>query len=127
MLYSHRNAYLALKLGLAAIFLWFGIDKFIHPNYWINAWVPGGFIDLIEKLGLDSLRFVYVIGIFEILIGLSFILEVFTKIFSFLGIIFLIVVIISVGLNEIIIRDIGLIGGLLAVFFWPKARIDLGF
>jgi len=128
MFFSHKNSYLALKLGLAAVFIWFGIDKFIHPNYWINAWLPGGFIDFIERFGLDSTRFIYINGVFEILVGLSFILGVFTKIFSFLGIVFLVVIIITIGLNEIIIRDIGLIGGLLAIFFWPKPRsLTLGF
>ncbi len=109
MIYSTKYSYIVLCVGLAAVFFWFGVDKFFHPAYWLNAWVP-------------KTQFIYVEGILEVLIGLSLISGVFTRFFSAIGIMFLVVVLFIVGFNEIAVRDVGLIGGLLAVFLWPERR-----
>src|SRR3989344_5218754 len=120
MFTSSRYSYLALRLGLAAVFLWFGIDKMFHPSYWLNAWVPQGIQSLIKGFSLTGLQFIYINGIFEILVGLSLVTGVFTKIFSMLAIIFLILVLAFNGISEVTVRDFGLIGGFLAVFLWPN-------
>ena len=111
MTYSTKYSYLVLRLGLAAVFFWFGIDKFFHPSYWINAWTPAWF---------DSVQLMYLLGIFEVLIGLSLLTKVFSKAFSLLGILFLLSIFAVIGITEVTIRDIGLMGGLLAVFLWPE-------
>ena len=108
-----------LKLGLAAVFLWFGVDKLIHPSYWLNAWVPQWFLGVLAKFGTDGTQFVYTNGIFEILVGVSLLSGILVKFFSFLAAVFLLSVILSVGLNEVIVRDIGLLGGFLALLFLP--------
>ncbi len=120
MFTSSRYSYFALRIGLAAVFLWFGIDKMIHPSYWLNAWVPKQVIEILAKFSVSGMQLIYLNGIFEILVGLSLVTGVFTKIFSILAIIFLILVLTFNGISEVIIRDLGLIGGLLAVFLWPS-------
>ena len=115
--------HLILRIGLAAVFLWFGIDKFFHPTYWINAWVPGGVLSFFDKFGVNDLQFIYLNGIFEVLVGLSLLTGVFIKFFSALAILFLVLIFIFIGFNEVVIRDVGLIGGFAALVMWPKRRI----
>jgi uncharacterized membrane protein len=118
MFNSTNTSNLFLRLGLAFVFLWFGIDKFIHPDYWVNAWVPLWFQGILANLGIGNLNFIYINGIFEIVIGLGFLFNIFVKLFASLVILFLLLVIFSFGLNEVTVRDIGLIGAALALLFW---------
>ncbi len=122
MFLSQRYSFLALRLGLAVVFLWFGIDKFIHPSYWINAWVPVGFISFLSHIHVSAQSFIFLNGIFEILVGISLLTQIFIKIFSILAIIFLLGVLVAVGLNEITIRDLTMIGALVSVVLWQPAR-----
>lgn len=122
MFASSRYSYLALRLGLAAVFLWFGIDKMFHPAYWLNAWVPQGVQLLIAKFNLTGIQFIYLNGIFEILIGLSLVTGVFTKLFSALAIIFLLSILVFVSISEVTVRDFGLLGGFIAVLLWPDGK-----
>ena len=120
MFTSSRYSYLILRLGLAAVFLWFGIDKMLHPTYWLNAWVPRQLIELLTTFSISDSQFIYLNGIFEILVGLSLITGVFIKFFSALAILFLIGIMVFVGMNEVTIRDLGLIGGFVSVLLWPS-------
>jgi len=119
MIKSIKLSHLFLRIGLAAVFLWFGVDKFFHPDYWISAWTPMWIVDFVARFGINSTSLAYLFGIFELLVGISLITTVFIRIFSFLSIIFLALIIVFFGFNEVIIRDIGLIGGFLAILFWP--------
>lgn len=119
---SAKTSYLVLRLGLAFVFIWFGVDKFIHPSYWVNAWVPLWFVNILNGLGVGTLSFIYLNGIFEIIVGLGFVFNVFIKPLSILASLFLVGVIFGVGLNEVTIRDVGLLGGTLAVFLWRERR-----
>lgn len=122
MFSSSRYSYLALRLGLAAVFLWFGIDKMFHPAYWLNAWVPERIVKILFEFGLPGIQFIYLNGIFEILVGLSLITGVFTKFFSALAILFLISVLIFVGISEVTVRDFAMVGGFVAVVLWPNGN-----
>jgi len=122
MFTSVKYSYFAVRLGLAIVFFWFGIDKFIHPTYWLNAWVPPWFLDFLTKTSISGTQYVYINGIFEVLVAISLILGIFTKFFSTLAIIFLTAILIVNGFTEVTVRDIGLVGGFLAVLFWPAQR-----
>ena len=104
----------------------FGIDKFIHPIYWINAWFPQSAADLLSSFGFDENSFMIAAAVFEILVGVSILSGIFIKFFTALAIIFLVVIFFFFGFNEVLVRDIGLIGGLLALFFWPSGRLIYG-
>ena len=118
MFNSIKTSNFVLRLGLAFIFLWFGIDKFIHPDYWINAWVPFWFKEILGRFGIGNLNFIYANGIFEVVIGLGLIFNILVKLFAVLIALFLLFVIFSFGLNEVTVRDVGLIGAALALLFW---------
>ena len=98
------------------------MDKFFHPLYWINGWIPLWTIAVAAKLGVGATQFVYLNGVFEILIGLSLLSGVFLRLFTALGIVFLIGIFVFIGVSEITVRDFGLMGGLLALFLWPERR-----
>ena len=126
MIESLKYSNLFLRLGLAFVFIWFGIDKFIHPIYWINAWFPQSAADLLSNFGFDENSFMIAAAVFEILVGVSILSGIFIKFFTALAIIFLVVIFFFFGFNEVLVRDIGLIGGLLALFFWPNGRLIYG-
>lgn len=123
MFQSLHYSNLFLRLGLAAVFIWFGVDKFINPEYWLNAWVPQSVVLLVSKVGLGGTDIVYASAIFELLVGASVLSNIFIKIFSVLAIIFLATVLLFFGVSEVLIRDMGLIGGFLALLFWPERRM----
>ncbi|MEK7603791.1 MAG: DoxX family membrane protein [Patescibacteria group bacterium] len=114
---------LFLRLGLAAVFIWFGVDKFINPEYWLSAWIPQNIVLLASKIGISGVNIVYASAIFELLIGTSILSNIFVKVFSLLAIIFLAAVLLFFGVSEVLIRDLGLIGGFMALLFWPERRM----
>ena len=126
MFYSLKYSNIFLRAGLALVFFWFGIDKFIHPDYWLNAWVPEKIIDFISNLNLRGGELIFLSGIFEIAVAISLLTDIFAGTFSFLAALFLAGIFIFNGINEVLIRDLGLIGGLLSVFFWPRNRRNGG-
>ena len=122
MFNSAKYSYLALRLGLAAVFLWFGIDKIIHPSFWLNAWMTPRVAGIIGYAALSESQFIYLLGVFEILTGVSLATGIFSKFFSALAILFLVSAAIFVSSGDVILRDVGLIGGLVAVFLWSAPR-----
>ena len=119
---STKYSYLFLRLGLAAVFLWFGIDKFFHPSYWLNAWVPAWMLMLVGNLGISATQFIYLNGVLELLIALSMITGVFIQFFSFIASLFLVATMIISGFSEAIIRDFAMIGAFVSVFLWPDRQ-----
>ncbi|HXK36239.1 MAG TPA: DoxX family protein [Candidatus Paceibacterota bacterium] len=120
MFASPRTAQLVLRIGLAIVFLWFGIDKFIQPQYWLDAWVPTAIQDTVGRIGVMPRDLIHLNGIFEILVGLSLATGFFLRYFAIAGAVFLIGVSIINGFNEVLIRDVGLLAGLVSLVLWPE-------
>lgn len=119
---SLRISNLVLRLSLAFVFLWFGIDKFFHPAYWITAWLPNSVVNLGAFFHLSSHAIMYSVGVLELLVGISFASNMFVDFFALIAVIFLVAVSLFNGFNEILVRDVGLVGGLLSLVFWPHSR-----
>ena len=119
---SLKYSNLFLRLGLAAVFIWFGVDKFLNPQYWLSAWIPQSAISIAENLGISGMDMVYISGVFELLVGASVLSNIFIKIFSVLALIFLVTVLFTFGISEVLVRDVGLIGGFLSLLFWPDRK-----
>lgn len=117
---SLRISHLILRLSLAAVFLWFGIDKFFHPGHWISSWIPQYVINVVGFLHISANAFVYSMGVVELLIGISLAANMFIDFFALVAAIMLVIVSLTHGLSDVLIRDIGLIGALLALVFWPN-------
>ncbi len=121
MFQSLRYSQIALRIGLAIVFLWFGIDKFIQPQYWLDAWVPQGVQALVGRLGIGPTDLMHLLGIMEIVVALSLATGFFIRYFSGVAAVFLIIVMSVNGFKDILlVLDIALIGALMALVLWPE-------
>jgi uncharacterized membrane protein YphA (DoxX/SURF4 family) len=93
---------LLLRVGLGGVFLWFGIDKFVHPEIWLN-YIPEWFPMLVSE-GL----FINLLGIVESLIGFFVLVGFYSQIAAGIAALMLVPIIFSLGYNELMVRDVGL-------------------
>jgi len=112
----------SIRLGLAAVFLWFGIGAFMQPQYWATAWLPESIARLVEATGMSQANFIILTGIFEVLVAASFVTGFFQRWFAAAGALFLVSMMAFHGINETLVRDVGLVGGLIALALWPERR-----
>jgi uncharacterized membrane protein YphA (DoxX/SURF4 family) len=77
-----------LRLGIAVVFLYFGISQILDQSKWIY-FVPDRFSNFYISEILKS-KIVFLNGIFDTVIALSLISGLFIRIFSFLGFIHII-------------------------------------
>ena len=120
---SLRISHLLLRLSLAIVFLWFGIDKFFNPDYWINVWTPGFIINFSTVFYISNNLIIYSIGVIELLVGISLVSNMFIDFFAIIAVVFLIIISLFHGFSEVLVRDVGIIGGLLALIFWPSPSL----
>ena len=120
MFQTNRYSQLALRLSLAAVFLWFGVGKFMQPQYWVDAWMPQSVQHAVTAIGMSPANFMVLNGILEVLIAISLVAGFFQRWFAGIGVVFLVIVIAFSGINEVTVRDVGLIGALVALALWPE-------
>jgi uncharacterized membrane protein YphA (DoxX/SURF4 family) len=104
-------AFLVLRLGLAGLFIWFGLDKFIHPDAWV-AWIP---TIVLKNLPVSTTAFLALNALFEIGVGAALLSGHRTREAALLGALFLAILPLFLGANEVTIRDTALLGGMLAI------------
>jgi len=105
-----------LRLGLAIVFLYFGISQILDQSKWIY-FVPDRFLNFYISEILKS-KIVFLNGIFDTVIALSLISGIFIKMFSILGFIHLLSIVFFVlGFEPSGIRDLGLAFAMLSLFF----------
>ncbi len=105
-----------LRLGLAVVFLYFGVSQILDQSMWIYLVPDRFFIFYIHEV-LKS-KLVFINGIFDLIIALSLISGIFIRIFSILGFIHLLsITIFSLGFEPSGIRDLGLAFAMLSLFF----------
>ena len=92
-----------LRLGLASVFLWFGVEQLINPLEWIG-FVP----DFASKFFLNTTQIVLINGLFETLGATLLILGVYTRLIALLLGLHMLGIAISIGINPIGVRDFGL-------------------
>jgi uncharacterized membrane protein YphA (DoxX/SURF4 family) len=122
MYQSLRYSNLSLRIGLAIVFLWFGIDKFLYPDYWVNAWLPSSMASWFGSFGISASEIIYTAAIFEVLVAVSLLINIFTAVFSVLAVAYLLAIMAVNGFSEVLVRDVGLAGAFLALVFWPDRR-----
>lgn len=120
MYQSIRTSQLILRIGLALVFLWFGIDKFIEPQHFIDSWMPMNMVTALAGLHIGARDFMFLVGIFEVLVAVSLASGFFMRIFAAPAILFLLSLFVIHGVREVLIPDIGLIAGLAALILWPE-------
>lgn len=113
-IWSHRF----LSWGLGIVFLWIGFDILKHPDAWI------GYVPTELPFGLDRVLALKINGVFDAIVGSLLILGWWPKIIAALAALHLIGILVDQGVDQVIIRDVGLLGASLALLFWPKRRYD---
>ena len=126
MFQSLKYSNLVLRLSLSIVFFWFGIDKFFHPDYWVNAWVPQSVSLFAANFKIRPVDIIYASGVFEVLVGTSLVTNIFIVFFSSLALLFLGSIMLFNGFSEVLVRDIGLMGAFLSLIFWPRSRNSSG-
>ncbi len=106
---------IVLRLGLAFVFGWFGVDKFMTPSAWYG-WIP----PWLSFVPQDA--FLYVLGALEVIAALLLVGGRFVRFASLGCAALLISVVMNFGINEITVRDIGLIAMSLALAMMPEPR-----
>jgi len=112
--HRHYGTFIA-RVGIAAVFLWFGIDKFVHTDNWIG-WVPMWMQTLIP-ISLTS--FMYIQGLIEALAGFLLLIGYKMRFAAFLAVITLLgieLAMFGTGQTEIMLRDAGLLAASLSLF-----------
>ncbi len=115
---SLATARWVLLAGLAFVFLYFGIEKFVDPFTWIG-WMPTWMDGL---LGLPVSSWLSIIGGTEILIGVMLIvpMRAMQRTGSFLAVLHLCGILATIGWNDVAVRDVGLLAMAIAVWFMPR-------
>lgn len=104
---------IALTISLVFVFGYFGVDKMVHPEYWIG-WIPRWMDGL---LGLTDHAWLIVIALAEIFLAVLLLMPVpmVRRIGGILICIHLMAILTQTGWNDIAVRDIGLLGATLAL------------
>ena len=103
---------LALRVGLAFVFIYAGINSLLNPSAWIG-FVPV-WIDTIPLISREV--FLTIHGLFEIVLGLALLFGIYKKLTAALAFLSLAGIIIFFGINDITFRDLGLIAAAYTLF-----------
>lgn len=100
-----------LRVGLGVTFLWIGILIWRDPELWgsfMQPWAADLLVSSVENTMKTT-------AVLDMLIGLALLLGFWTWIAAGLAALHLVVVIVTVGLNDITVRDFGLLTASLAL------------
>jgi len=115
---NHEWGILALRLGLAALFLWFGFSQLLDGLNWIG-WVPAW---AVEILNIPPAMIVLANGAFEVVLGGLLAFNVLTRWAALALALHLAVITVEIGMNEIGVRDFGLTMATLALALFATKR-----
>ena len=110
-----------IRVGLALVLLWFGIDEIINPENWFG-YVPAWIISIIP---ISLKLFIIFNGIFEIFIGALLLIGFKTRIIALISALHLLSITLSIGYNDIAIRDFGLMLMAISLIFSGAGILSL--
>lgn len=96
---------LVLRLGLAAVFLWFGFSQLLNSLEWV-ALVPAWAVTLLH---LPPAMIVLGNGLMEVVLGTLLAMGFFVRLISFVLALHLIPITLDFGLSATGVRDFGLV------------------
>ncbi len=109
-------SYIILRLSLGLVFIWIGIDMFRHADSWI------GYLPETIPLGISRTTALQLTAVFDTTIGLLLLFGHFSRLVSLLIVVHLTGIIAINGLDQVLIRNVGLLGSALALLLWPYHR-----
>ena len=108
----NKNALLVLRLGLAITFLWVGVLILQSPEAWASYMQPWA----AALLPVPAVPAIQATAILDLAIGLFLLVGIFTPLASLLAALHMLSVLIVTGINDVTVRDIGLLGASTALF-----------
>src|SRR3989344_6628976 len=118
----NKTSFHILRVGLAITFLWIGILIFKNPEAWggyIQPWVTNLFPLPIKEAMLGT-------AVLDIVIGFLLLIDSFVWLAALVGAGHLIIVLAVSGINDVTVRDIGILAAMLALIWdsLPKNILD---
>ena len=107
----NRAAYHILRVGLAMTFLWVGVLILRDPEGWGSLLQPWAANLLMQPLRTAMLE----TAALDFVIGFLLLVDLWTPIAGALAALHLVVVLVVTGIQEITVRDIGLLAASIAV------------
>ena len=101
-----------LRISLSLVFLWFGLTSVFNSDALIG-YVPEFAYNL--PISLESI--VILNGIFEIVLGILLITGLFTRVVAFVLFLNTLLIMFSLGYNDVAVRDFGIALATLAIAF----------
>ncbi len=110
----------SLRLGLAAMFGYSGIDILLHPTawYWAVRGLPLFVQNIINTIGIDT--YLMLQGASEVFFALVFLLWMWprlTRVVALFAAVEMALILLMVGVDSITFRDFGPLGAAIALFF----------
>lgn len=103
-----------LSVSLGIVFAWIGVDILRHPDSWIG-YIPSNLPIHVPAASLLKLN-----GVFDIALGILLIIRLWPKLAAFLAALHLVGILATQGIDAVVIRDVGLLGGSISLLLWPK-------
>lgn len=92
-----------IRIAIAAVFIWFGIQQLIDPTSWL------GFLPTwVNNIPISQTAFIYLNGWFELIFGTALLFGFYSRIAALLLGLHLLGITQSVGYGAIGVRDFGL-------------------
>jgi uncharacterized membrane protein YphA (DoxX/SURF4 family) len=104
---------LVLRLGLAALFLWFGFSELVDTLKWVS-WVPTWAVNLFH---LSPAMIVLLNGVVEVIGGSLLALDLFVPVVAFVLGLHLLIIVIDIGLDAVGVRDAAIMFATFALMF----------
>lgn len=101
-----------VRMGLSLVFIWFGLQQLTNAEIWTGL-IPQSIINI---SGLSAITFVYLNGIFEVIVSLCLLIGFFTRTSALLLTLHLFNIILIVGYNDVGVRDFGLAMAGISIF-----------
>lgn len=99
------------RYGVGIVFFIFGISQIINPENWV-AWLPS----FSFNLGITGESLIYINGAFDFIVGALLLIGIWIRPVALVGAVHIAGIIVSLGYNDIAIRDFGLLLVLISVF-----------
>lgn len=109
-----NGTYHILRVSMGITFLWIGILIFRDPEAWGGYLLPWA----MDILPMPLEEAMIGTAILDVIVGLLLLLDVATWVAGLVATIHLCIVLAVSGINGVTVRDIGLLGGTLAIM-WP--------
>jgi uncharacterized membrane protein YkgB len=100
-----------LRVGIAITFLWIGVLIFQNPEAWGSYLAPW----LVKMLPVSVKMVMLSTAVLDVVLGFFLLINSHVWLAGLVGSIHLILVLISSGINEGTVRDIGLLAGMIAL------------